>query len=147
MGDDCFAYTGIKDLTWRWEIEDVPMGLCMFCVRLLVLDLADSARSIGARAFAGCALQRVDGCGKVSRYGSHCFANCPSLLSVDIPKDQPTRMERGAFVGCGLLQMEIPVKCELARDVFTIDMQITFALDYQEHFGLSDEHMNLFFVG
>ena len=97
----------------RLLIVDVPEGVRAIgagafegCTKLEFIDLPKSLRSIGERAFAGCTSLKCfnpDATG-LEEIGSHAFRNCTKLETVELYSNRLQRIAEDAFEGCTRLR-------------------------------------------
>lgn len=108
----------------RLLIVDVPEGVRAIgagafenCTKLEFIELPKSLRSIGERAFAGCTSLECfnsDAAG-LEEIGRYAFRNCTKLDAVELHSDRLQSVAADAFEGCTKLEsIEFPAKVQNA---------------------------------
>ena len=109
----------------RLLIVDIPEGVRAIgagafegCTKLEFIDLPKSLRSIGERAFAGCTSLEFfnpDAATGLEEIGSHAFRNCTKLETVELYSNRLQSVAADAFEGCTKLEsIEFPAKVQNA---------------------------------
>lgn len=109
----------------RLLIVDIPEGVRAIgagafegCTKLEFIDLPKSLRSIGERAFAGCTSLEFfnpDAATGLEEIGRYAFRNCTKLDAVELHSDRLQSVAADAFEGCTKLEsIEFPAKVQNA---------------------------------
>lgn len=109
----------------RLLIVDIPEGVRAIgagafegCTKLEFINLPKSLRSIGERAFAGCTSLEFfnpDAATGLEEIGSHAFRNCTKLGTVELYSNRLQSVAADAFEGCTKLEsIEFPAKVQNA---------------------------------
>ena len=97
----------------RLLIVDIPEGVRAIgagafegCTKLEFIDLPKSLRSIGERAFAGCTSLKCfnPDATSLEEIGSHAFRNCTKLETVELYSNRLQNIAKDAFEGCTRLR-------------------------------------------
>ncbi len=135
LGDNVFAFAGIKEFSFNGTVTEVKanyfanwdnletvtlpksittIGESAFdgCAALTTLNIAADSelKEIGARAFAGTKLAELDltACTKLETIGEYAFSGCASITSVKLPDSLHTIGAR-VFSGCSAIEeMTLP---------------------------------------
>ena len=77
LGEAAFKDSGIKSLSLKGELTEIPASLCENCTALTSVTLPENTRVIGASAFSECtALETVNNTANIEEAKGYAFYNC-----------------------------------------------------------------------
>lgn len=113
LAKNCWCYHDLSsDSPFNWNLNSITFGdsveyiyprLCQGLEKITHINIPNSVKGIGYRAFEDCiSLTTITLPNSESYIGSHALSNCKSLTAITIP-EKVNDIHQGIFVGCDAL--------------------------------------------